>query len=95
MTWTARDWRQFIAIILLALANLPLTASLYWAQWTVQEAPKNHYAFWLGVCAAGLIFVDLACLGMILGRRTFRFKVGDREIEASGDNGENILEQAQ
>lgn len=95
MKWTARDWRQFIATILLALANIPLTAALYWAQWTVRENPENDFAFWLGVCAAALIGACIIGLSAILGRRTFRFRVGDNEIEASGEDAERIMEQAE
>lgn len=93
--WTARDRRQYIATILLALANIPLTASLYAAQWTVRENPKNYYAFWLGVAAAALIGACVIGLSAILGRRTFRFKVGDNEMEASGEDAEKIMENAQ
>jgi hypothetical protein len=94
-SWTARDRRQYIATILLALANIPLTASLYAAQWTVRENPHNHYAFWLGVCAASLIGACIIGLSAILGRRTFRFKVGENEMEASGEDADKIMEQAQ
>lgn len=95
MKWTARDWRQFIATILLALANVPLTVALYAAQWTVRENPHNHYAFWMGICAAGLIGADIVGISAILGRRTFRFKVGENEMEASGEDADKIMEQAQ
>jgi len=95
MKWTARDWRMFIATILMALAAVPLTAALYWAQYTVQMAPENDFAFWLGIAAASLIGVDLIGLSAILGRRTFRFRVGDNEMEATGENAEQLMERAE
>lgn len=93
--WTARDWRQFIATILMALAAVPLTIALYWAQYTVQLAPRNHFAFWLGIAAAALIAIDIVGLSAILGRRTFKFRVGDNEMEASGEDAERVLDRAE
>lgn len=93
--WTARDWRQFVALILLALAAVPLTIALYWAQYTVQLAPRNHFAFWLGVAAAGLIAIDIIGVSAILGRRTFKFRVGENEMEATGEDAERVLDHAE
>ncbi len=92
MSWTARDWRQFSALMLMALAAIPLTAVMAAALWIVQMAPRNHYAFWLGQSSAALIALDLIGLSAILGRRTFRFKVGDNEINATGEDGERVLD---
>lgn len=89
--WTARDWRQFTALTLLALAAVPLTAIIAAALLIVYQQPGNHYAFWLGQAAAGLILVDLLGLSAILGRRTFRLKAGSNEIEATGEDGERVL----
>lgn len=91
--WTARDWRQFAALVLMALASIPLTGVMATALWMVHALPSNHYAFWLGQSAAALIAVDLIGLSAILGRRTFRFKVGNNEINATGDDGDRVLEQ--
>lgn len=95
MKWTARDWRQFIAIIFLALANIPLSVAFFWAQYTVHFAPDNDFAFWLGIAAGSLIAIDIIGLSAILGRRTFRFKVGENEMEASGEEAERVMEQAE
>lgn len=94
MTWTARDWRQFTALTLLALAAIPLTLILAGSLIVVRLDPENAKAFYLGLATAALILVDLVCLGAILGRRTFRFKVGDNEVEATGEDGERVLEGA-
>lgn len=95
MSWTARDWRQFTALTLLALAAIPLTLILAGSLVVVYVDPRNAKAFYLGLATAGLILVDLVCLGAILGRRTFRFKVGGSEVEATGDAGERVLEGAE
>lgn len=62
--------------------------------WIVQIDPRNHYAFWLGQSAAVLIALDLLGLSAILGRRTFKFRVGNNEVEATGEDAERIMEQA-
>jgi len=95
MTWTARDWRQFVALSLLALSAIPLTAVMSVALYFVSVDARNAHAFWLGQSAAGLILVDLIGLSAILGRRTFKFKVGNAEVNAVGEDGEKILEDAQ
>lgn len=89
--WSARDCRQFVALSLLAAGNVPLTASLGFAQWTVWMAPGNAKAMLLGLAAAILIFVDLVCVGTVLGRRTFKIKVGDNQIDATGEDAERVL----
>jgi len=91
MTWTARDWRQFSALMLMALAAIPLTAIMAASLWIVHLLPKNHYAFWLGQTAAGLIALDLVGLSAILGRRTFRIRVGDKELDMTGEDAERVL----
>ncbi len=77
--------------MLMALAAIPLTMVMAASLWIVQMAPRNHYAFWLGQSAAALIALDLIGLSAILGRRTFRFKVGKNEIGATGDEGDRVL----
>lgn len=94
MTWSARDWRQFSALMLMALAAIPLTGVMAASLWIVFANPRNHYAFWLGQSAAGLILADLLGLSAILGRRTFRFKVGSADVSATGEEAERVLEQA-
>jgi hypothetical protein len=93
--WTARDWRQFIATILLAVAAIPLTIALYWAQYTVQLDSENDFAFWLGISAAALIGAVIIGLSAILGRRTFKFRVGENEMEATGEDAERVLDHAE
>jgi len=94
MSWSARDWRQFSALLLMAVAAIPLTMVMAASLWIVQIDPRNHYAFWLGQSAAALIALDLLGLSAILGRRTFKFRVGDNEVEATGEDAERIMEQA-
>lgn len=94
MSWSARDWRQFSALMLMALAAIPLTIVMAAALWIVHLNPTNHDAFWLGQSAAALILADLLGLSAILGRRTFKFKVGNANVEATGEEAERVLESA-
>lgn len=94
MSWSARDVRQFSALLLMALAAIPLTMVMASALYIVHLNPRNHDAFWLGQSAAALILADLLGLSAILGRRTFKFKVGSANVEATGEDAERILEQA-
>lgn len=95
MKWTARDWRQFSALLLLALASIPLTGVMSAALWTVAINPANIYAFWLGQSAAALVLTNLVGLSAILGRRTFRFKVGDNEVHATGEDADKLMERTE
>ncbi|HWJ70939.1 MAG TPA: hypothetical protein VNS79_12940 [Sphingobium sp.] len=91
MSWNARDWRQFSALMLMALSAIPLTGIMAAALWVVHHVPRNHYAFWLGQSAAALIALDLIGLSAILGRRTFRIRVGDKELDMTGEEAERVL----
>ena len=93
MNWTARDWRQFVALTLLAAGAIPLTILLGWALWIIQANPRNGAALTLGLAVSGLIAADLLGVSAVLGRRTFRFKVGDAEIGATGEGAERLVGQ--
>lgn len=95
MSWTARDYRQMTALSLLALANIPLTIIMAAALVVVYLQPGNAKALYLGLAASALILVDLVCLGAILGRRTFKFRVGSNEISASGEDADRVMEQGE
>jgi hypothetical protein len=94
MSWSARDWRQFAALMLLALAAIPLTMVMAAALWAVHVNPRNDDAFWLGQSAALLVLADLIGLSAILGRRTFKFKVGSADLEATGEDADRVLDHA-
>ncbi len=89
--WTARDCRQFVALTLLAAGAIPLTALEAGALWIVWQQPGNAKALMLGLAIAVLILVDLVCVGTVLGRRTFKIRVGDNEIDATGEDAERVL----
>lgn len=91
--WTARDWRQFVAIALLAAGNVPLTIVMGWAMGVVQWDPANARAERLGIAAAILIGINFFGLSAILGRRKFKIGVGDKTIELDGAEAERVLNE--
>lgn len=93
--WSARDWRQFVALTLLAGGDIPLTLLLGWCIWIVAHQPRNGGALLLGLTICGLIATGRIGVSAVLGKRTFRFKVGDTEIGASGSGAERVLEKVE
>jgi len=93
--WSARDWRQFVALSLLAAGNVPLTFVLHEALTVVTSNPRNAAALMLGVETGALIAINLIGLSAVLGRRTFKFKVGDQMVEATGGAAERVLNRAE
>lgn len=93
--WSARDWRQFVALTLLAAGNVPLSALLWVAIDAVDRNPRNGSALTLGLAIAGLIASDLIGVSAVLGRRTFKFKVGDAQIDATGGAADRVLNQVE
>ena len=94
-TWSARDWRQFCALLILALGNIPLTACLAYALWGVHIDKGNWLIFWLGLSISLLIGLNFIGLSAILGRRTFKLKAGDNEIEATGEGAERAMQHVE
>lgn len=93
-SWSARDCRQFVALTLLAAGALPLSAAFVLAQITVWHDPDNKRAEHLGMAAAMLIGIDLFGVSAILGRRTFKLKVGSSELGATGEDGDRVLNRS-
>lgn len=91
MSWTARDWRQFTALTLMSLGGIPLTGIIVGALVVVYHNPQNHYAFWIGIAAAVLLLTDHLGISAILGRRTFKIRVGDKELDMTGEDAERVL----
>lgn len=90
--WSARDWRQYTALTLLALGAIPLTCISAGSRVIIYLQPHNSSALYLGLSNDLLVLVDLVCVGAILGRRTFKIKVGENEVNATGEDGERILD---
>jgi len=92
-SWTPRDWRQFVALTLLALGNIPLTGMLGWCLAILDRQPGSAGVMTLGIGIVALIAINLIGLSAVLGRRSFRFKVGDATIDATGGGAERLLDK--
>lgn len=95
-SWTPRDWRVFTGIVFLSLGGVACTA-LGWQALTLLAArstspwPVAYFAY------GCLILIGIVLLGLsaILGRRTFKFRVGDNEVEATGEDAERVLDNVE
>lgn len=94
--WTARDWRALIGVAMLGGGGVAMTA-LAWRSLTVL-AEKSVSPWPVAYFAYGcLMLIGIVLLGFsaILGRRVFKFRVGDNELEASGEEAERALDRAE
>lgn len=92
--WTARDWRSLIGIAMLGGGGIAVTA-LAWQALTItaEKSSSPWPAAYFGYGCLILIGIVLTGFSAILGRRTFKFRVGDNELEASGEEAERVFER--
>lgn len=94
-TWTARDWRRMVGIVFLGGGGIAVTA-LAWHSLTLLAErsqspwPVAYFAYGLLV----LIGIVLTGLSAILGRRTFRLKVGGNTVETVGEEAAGRIQDA-
>ena len=81
----ASDKRRTWGLILLAGGGMAMTAYASVVLWLVKE--NADYAFYLGLCAMGLIGVVLTGFAGLLMKRTIRANILGNEVESS-DKGE-------
>lgn len=81
----ASDKRRTWGLILLAGGGMAMTAYASAVLWLVKE--NADYAFYLGLCAMGLIGVVLTGFAGLLMKRTIRANILGNEVEIS-DKGE-------
>ncbi len=81
----ASDKRRTWGLILLAGGGMAMTAYASVVLWLVKE--NADYAFYLGLCAMGLIGVVLTGFAGLLMKRTIRANILGNEVEIS-DKGE-------
>lgn len=91
--WTARDWRQVIGVMALAGGGVSVTVLAGFALQILAEKSVTPWpAAYFGFGCLILIGIVLTGFSAILGRRTFKFRVGDNEIEATGQSAEDVME---
>lgn len=94
--WTARDWRMLIGILMLGGGGISMTGLAAWALTIVAQKSVSPWpAAYFGYGCLILIGIVLTGFSAILGRRTFRFRVGDNELEASGEDAERVLDKGE
>lgn len=94
--WTARDWRSLWAVLLLGGGGIATTALAWRALDKLTEKAMSPWpiAYFAYGCLL-LIGIVLFGFSAILGRRTFKFRVGDNEMEATGEDADRVLERAE
>lgn len=94
--WTARDWRSLWAVLLLGGGGVAVTILAWRALDKV--AAKSASPWPVAYFAYGcLILIGIVLVGFsaVLGRRTFKFRVGDNELEATGEDAERVLDRVE
>lgn len=94
--WTPRDWRALIGVAMLGGGGIAVTA-LAWQALTItaEKSTSPWPAAYFGYGCLVLIGIVLTGFSAILGRRTFKFRVGDNELEATGEEAERALNHAE
>lgn len=94
--WTPRDWRMLVGIAMLGGGGIATTGLAGWALTIVAEKSTSPWpaAYFAYGCLV-LIGIVLTGFSAILGRRTFKFRVGDNELEAIGEDAERVMERAE
>lgn len=96
MHWSPRDLRALIGVAMLGGGGIAVTV-LAWksldamAEKSTSPWPVAYFAYGCLV----LIGVVLTGFSAILGRRTFKFRVGDNEVETTGEEADKLLERAE
>lgn len=94
--WTARDWRMLVGILMLGGGGIAVTGLAGWSLTIVAEKSTSPWpAAYFGYACLGLIGIVLTGFSAILGRRTFKFRVGDNEMEATGEDAERVLDRSE
>ncbi|MCJ8159904.1 hypothetical protein [Sphingomonas sp. LaA6.9] len=92
--WTAADWRKFLGILFLGGGGIACTV-LTWRSIDVM-AVKSSSPWPIAYVAYGcIVLIGIVLLGFsaILGRRVFKIRAGDREIDFTGEDAATQLEE--
>lgn len=93
--WTPRDWRMLAGILMLGGSGIAMTGLAAWALTIVADKSTSPWpAAYFGYGCLILIGIVITGFSAILGRRTFKFRVGDNELEATGEDAERVLERS-
>lgn len=92
--WTARDWRQVLGVAALAGGGMAVTVLAFKALSALADKSDGPWpvAYFAYGCLM-LIGVVLFGFSAILGRRTFKVDIGEKTIEATGEDADSIMEK--
>jgi len=94
--WSPRDWRGLLGVIMLGGGGIAVTV-LAWRSLDALAAKSTSpwpVAYFAYGCLV-LIGVVLTGFSAILGRRTFKFRVGDNEIATTGEEADRLLDRTE
>lgn len=85
--WSARDWRRLIGIVFLGAGGIACTI-IAWLALTLlaQKSPGPWPVAYFAYGCLVLIGIVLTGLSAILGRRTFKLKLGGNTVESIGED---------
>lgn len=105
--WSPRDWRQMLGIILLGMGGVASTGVCVFAIYALWHMPEPvvealhsrenaKWIGWIGLIGGALgIIIVLTALSTILGRRTYRLKVGEHEAIMAAEDAERVFGQSE
>lgn len=93
--WTARDWRRMVGIVFLGAGGIACTGIAWRALTLLAEKSNSPWpvAYFAYGCLI-LIGIVLTGLSAILGRRTFKLKVGGNTVETVGEEAADRIQDA-
>ena len=93
--WTASDWRRLIGIVFLGADGVACTIIAWVALTFMAEKSTSPWpAAYFGYGCLVLIGIVLTGLSAILGRRTFKLKIGGNTVESLGEDTVDAIKKA-
>ncbi|UZW55569.1 hypothetical protein NUH86_01820 [Sphingobium sp. JS3065] len=93
--WSASDWRRLIGIVFLGAGGVACTVIAGSALTVIAEKSSSPWpAAYFGYGCLVLIGIVLTGLSAILGRRTFKLKLGGNTVESLGEDTVDAIQKA-
>lgn len=87
---------MLVGILMLGGGGIAMTGLAAWALTIIADKSTSPWpAAYFGYACLALIGVVLTGFSAILGRRTFKFRVGENAIEATGEDAERVLDKGE
>lgn len=93
--WSPSDWRRMVGILFLGVGGIVSTVLSAYSLKVLADKSNGPWAVaYFAYGTLVLIGIVLTGLSAILGRRTFKFKVGANEIESVGEETPRRIEDS-